>query len=155
MVIPWLLVRHSIPKRLHYDQKLKFPGGEADATQLLESTSGCRMIEFCTYPMGNEPAKSNKNLRETVQEDDEVRDGEGSLGGETMQLEDEEQALMEWVRIDLAGENQGETLNTRTGAKPKRLPDTYNSGQHLVRTSHPIGNLLNGERCWLLLLFTD
>lgn len=119
---------------------------EADATQLLESTSGCRRIEFCTYPMGNEPAKSNKNLRETVQEDDEVGDGEGGLGGETMQLEDEEQAPMEWARTDLAGENQGETLNTRTGAEPKRLPDTYNSGQHLVRTSHPIGNSLNGER---------
>lgn len=80
MVIPWLLVHHSIPKRLHYDRKLKFLGAEADATQLLESTSGCRRIEFCTYPMGNEPAKSNKNIRETVQEDDEVRDGEGGLG---------------------------------------------------------------------------
>lgn len=63
-----------------------------------------------------------------------------------MQLEDEEQAPMEWARTDLVGENQGETLNTRTGAEPKRLPDTYNSGHRLVRTSHPIGNLLNGER---------
>jgi len=79
------MVIHLAPQhfivRLHYDQKLKFLGEEVDATQLLESTSGYRRIEFCTYPMGNEPTKSNKNLRETVQEDDEVGDGEGGLGG--------------------------------------------------------------------------
>jgi len=62
-----------------------------------------------------------------------------------MQLEDEDQAPMDWVRTELAGEIHGATLNT-SSAEPERLPDTYNSGQHSARTCHPIGNSLNQER---------
>ena len=67
------------------------------ATHFLESISRGRKIEFCTYPMGNKPDKSSKNLIEIVCEDDEVEDGEGGLGGEIMQLEDEDQAPKDWL----------------------------------------------------------
>jgi len=113
-------------------------GTEAEATQLLESRNGGRRIEFRTYAIGSEPARTSENVRERI-----LEDGEGGLGGKTMQLEDNCQAPTDWERTDLACENRA-TLHTRDGAEPERLPDMDNNGQYLT-TSHPFENLLNQD----------
>jgi len=105
---------------------------------LLESRNGGRRIEFRTYAIGSEPARTSENVRERI-----LEDGEGGLGGKTMQLEDNCQAPTDWERTDLACENRA-TLHTRDGAEPERLPDMDNNGQYLT-TSHPFENLLNQD----------
>jgi hypothetical protein len=64
-----------------------------------------------------------------------------------MQLEDKCQAPTNWGK-DLAGENQ-DTLHTRGGAEPKRLPDMDNNREYLTRTSHPFENSLKGRFTFL------
>eukprot|EP01018_Ginkgo_biloba_P012851 Gb_37853 [translate_table: standard] len=102
---------------------------EAEATQLVESGSGGRRLELHTYCIRGEPATSRGNPR--GREDDMVEDdrGEGDLGGETMQLEDEEQAPMDWGRTKLATENQGATLNINNGAEPEKIQFPGNQQQ--------------------------
>ncbi|KAH9316932.1 hypothetical protein KI387_018701, partial [Taxus chinensis] len=100
---------------------------EAEATQLLDSTSGGRRLEHHVSSTEGEAARAGKTSRMRIPEDDELKDCEGDLGGETMQIEDEEQAQMCWEKTAISAENQGETLSTRSGAKPEKVLDMANT----------------------------